>query len=115
MLSSASSEQSKFEEEFKYLIVTSSLFNETSDQQQNTNTVNSSINIEDSSALTAQLFYASTLWFIFCVSMIGWNTAWVACISLAYIILCFFLYKHHVTIAEYKEKNVYINAKFVYI
>lgn len=104
-LSISRSEQSIFEEEFKYLIVTSSLFNEQpldatsrespSEQQPDTT--------QPSSSLMLRLVYITLLNVMINSILINSRFNYVVspslipCLLPLYITACYFIYRHHVS------------------
>ena len=101
-LSLSTSEQSFFEEKFKYLIVTSSVFNETSQQQQDINTdeENNKIELLTKKSLMIRLLGVS----ISCGVMISYilstaSSPWLLFgLIPVYLVICYFIYKHHVSL-----------------
>ncbi|CAO3613320.1 unnamed protein product [Mucor hiemalis] len=102
-LSLSTSEQSIFEEEFKYLIVTSSLFNE--QQQQHKQRLSKTEDVQDdeeeffvnsNKSLVLRIFGASALSVIISIiTLTKFNIVLLPCWITIYIATCYILYKHH--------------------
>lgn len=104
-LSLSTSEQSIFEEEFKYLIVTSSVFNQTPQSTTcllfDTPTIRKK-NVKIETSFTMRLILVSSLNVIFSLFVLtkydSVSPVLFTCLVPAYLATCYFLYKHHVSL-----------------